>query len=72
MRKENRAYRRRSELFRSALTLNVLLQSCGLDRKAAGLASLGRCCSRHHAGYFMIFGKVSTFASDTHCVTAAV
>ena len=32
------------------ITQKVLLQSSGLGHKAAGLASPGRKCSRHHAG----------------------
>ncbi|MDD7173453.1 MAG: hypothetical protein PUH70_00005, partial [Clostridiales bacterium] len=32
-------------------TLKVLLQSTELGLKAPGLASLGRKCSRHHAGF---------------------
>ena len=32
-------------------TLKVSLQSFGLGLKAMGLASLGRKCNRHHAGF---------------------
>ena len=38
-------------LFFWMLTMKVPLQSPGLGLKAMGLASLGRKCNRHHAGF---------------------
>ena len=40
---------------KNPITLKVPLQSFGLDHKATGLSSLGRKCSRHHAGLLTLY-----------------
>ena len=52
-------------LFFWMLTMKVPLQSPGLGLKAMGLASLGRKCNRHHAGFDQKSGWGANFRSPT-------